>query len=71
MAKKDNSPEKPGMTEKDDSAEKLPSKFSLSGDDTGSGGIDYDILDKESWQTLQRYCKVTGEGCRWFLIFLS
>lgn len=71
MAEEDISREKPGITETGDSAEKLPSRFSLSGDGTGSGGLNYDILDKESWQTLQRYCQVTGEGYRWFLVFLS
>lgn len=34
-----------------------PSKFKLSGDDTGSG-IDYNVLDEESWQKLEIYCKV-------------
>lgn len=34
-----------------------PSKFVIPGDDTGIG-IDYHILDQESWQTLQEYCQV-------------
>ena len=34
-----------------------PAKFVLAGDDTGSG-IDYNVLDKDSWQTLEEYCKV-------------
>ena len=38
--------------------EEAPSKFKLSGDDTGSG-IDYNVLDEESWQRLEVYCKVT------------
>lgn len=38
--------------------EDRPLTFVLPGDDTGNGGIDYNILDDESWQTLQGYCKV-------------
>lgn len=34
-----------------------PPKFVLAGDDTGSG-IDYNVLDEDSWQKLEDYCKV-------------
>lgn len=40
-----------------ESEEAPPSKFKLAGDDTGSG-IDYNVLDEESWQKLEVYCKV-------------
>ncbi|CAM9687589.1 unnamed protein product, partial [Hapterophycus canaliculatus] len=33
-----------------------PLSFVLTGDDTGSG-IDYNVLDDESWQRLEEYCK--------------
>lgn len=38
-------------------AEGPPPKFMLAGDNTGSG-IDYNVLDKNSWQILEDYCKV-------------
>lgn len=49
-------------SEEDDSDEEIeeegpPHKFVLPGDDTGSG-IDYNVLDKDSWQKLEEYCKV-------------
>lgn len=49
-------------SDEDDSEEEYeeegpPLKFVLAGDDTGSG-IDYSVLDKESWQKLEDYCKV-------------
>lgn len=34
-----------------------PLLFVLAGDGTGSG-IDYNVLDEESWQKLEEYCKV-------------
>lgn len=34
-----------------------PLKFVLAGDDTGRG-IDYNLLEQESWEKLEEYCKV-------------
>eukprot|EP00903_Cladosiphon_okamuranus_P017414 g16038.t1 len=51
-------------SEEDDSDVELeeggpPLKFVLAGDDTGSG-IDYNVLDEDSWQKLEEYCKKWG-----------
>lgn len=51
-----------GSSDEDDSDEEHeeegpPLKFVLAGDDTGSG-IDYNVLDEESWQKIEDYCKV-------------
>lgn len=43
--------------DEDQESERPPQKFVLAGDDTGSG-IEYNILDPESWQKLEHYCKV-------------
>lgn len=43
--------------QEEEEGEQPPAKFVLPGDDTGVG-IDRAILDEESWQTLQLYCKV-------------
>lgn len=40
-----------------DEEEGPPLSFVLAGDDTGSG-IDYNVLDEDSWQRLEEYCKV-------------
>ncbi len=42
-------------SEEEEAGPKL--KFVLAGDDTGSG-IDYNILEEESWQKLEEYCQV-------------
>lgn len=49
--------------EEDDTGEleETPSKFKLSGDVTGSG-IEYNVLDEDSWQKLEVYCKVIMHG---------
>lgn len=55
-------PRQSDSSDEDESDDELeeegpPLKFVLAGDDTGSG-IDYNVLDKDSWQTLEEYCKV-------------
>lgn len=35
-----------------------PARFVLCGDDTGRG-IDYGIMNKGSWKTLEQYCEVS------------
>ncbi|CAM9660541.1 unnamed protein product [Ectocarpus sp. 12 AP-2014] len=45
--------------DEDQEPEGPPQKFVLAGDDTGSG-IEYNILDPESWQKLEHYCKKWG-----------
>lgn len=56
-------PRQSDSSEEDDSGDEEledegpPLKFVLAGDTTGSG-IDYNVLEKESWQKLEEYCKV-------------
>lgn len=40
-----------------DEPEERPRVFVLPGDDTGKG-IEYGIMNKTSWKTLQEYCEV-------------
>lgn len=37
-------------------------RFVLPRDDTGKG-IDYEIMNKGSWKTLQEYCEVSSRWC--------
>lgn len=49
--------------EEEEEEEGPPLKFVLAGDDTGSG-IDYNVLEEESWDKLEEYCKVRYVRCR-------